>query len=203
MSRKIDLTGHKFEKLTVLNEAGKTKDGKIKWMCNCDCGNKTIVIGKNLRNGHTKSCGCLNIGSNIQHGKSNTGTYRIWCAMLRRCNNRNNEHYADYGGRGIKVCLRWRKFENFISDMGDRPGKNYTIERIDNEAGYTPKNCEWATKKRQARNRRTTFWITFNKERKSLIEWTEEFGMPYETVRKRIRIYGWDIERALTEPVRR
>lgn len=152
-----ELTGQKFGRLTVLEKAGINKNRVILWKCVCACGKIKIVRSVSLRNGHTKSCGCLqkDIIRKIRttHGMQKTLIYKIWAAMLQRCNNPKDKAYKDYGGRGIKVCERWLKFENFFADMGERP-ENLTIERIDNDKGYYKKNCGWRSRTEQARNQR-------------------------------------------------
>lgn len=158
---KIPMLGKKFGRLTVVEEAGRAKDGTILWKCKCSCGVIKTINGSSLRKGFTRSCGCYN--SEIKskrfkkifttHGMSKTATYRSWCHMLGRCNNPNDARYSDWGGRGIKVCERWLKFENFFADMGEKP-KTLTLERINNNKGYYKKNCKWATYSDQNRNMR-------------------------------------------------
>lgn len=148
MGKKIDLTGQKFGRWTVLGEAGRNKHNQFMWNCVCDCGNIKVVYGGDLRNGGSKSCGCL-----FKHGMHGTPTYRTWGMMLQRCNNPNFPAYENYGGREITVCERWLKFENFLTDMGERPD-GFMIERINNNKGYFPKNCCWTTRIEQNRNQR-------------------------------------------------
>ena len=156
--KKIDLTNQKFGRLTVISEAGRSKCGQILWMCRCDCGNIKIIQGGHLKSWHTKSCGCLSPELSkirfVTHGKSGTPEYRIWTDMLQRCANKRHKQYKNYGGRGITVCARWLKFVKFINDMGKRPNKKLTLERIDNDKGYHIDNCVWATRTQQNRNRR-------------------------------------------------
>lgn len=157
MSRNYDLTGKVFGKLTVIREDSARETGNRRWICKCDCGNETVIITRNLNSGNTKSCGCLR-GKSTTHGHSTDGKvtseYLAWYSMRRRCNYRSHPEYEYYGGRGIKVCERWESFECFIEDMGAKPSKNHTLERIDNQKGYSKDNCEWATWKTQSRNRR-------------------------------------------------
>lgn len=153
----IDLTGRKFGRLTVIRRVGKRKGGDIKWACECQCGQNIIVSANHLKDGHTKSCGCLRheISSirMTKHGMSKTLTYRTWASMKSRCQNPNEPRYKDYGGRGISVCDRWLKFENFLEDMGEKP-RGLTLDRKNNDRGYCKENCKWSSKQEQARNRR-------------------------------------------------
>ncbi|MCK5601423.1 hypothetical protein KAR91_06135 [Candidatus Pacearchaeota archaeon] len=128
-----------------------------------------------------------------------TPTYISWVAMLQRCNNPKGPAYHNYGGRGIKVCDRWLKFENFLCDMGERP-EGMSIEREDNDKGYELGNCKWATVKEQSRNRRTNRRLTYNGETKTVVEWSETVGISAGIIGSRLYA-GWTIERALTEPV--
>ena len=143
----------KFGRWTVVEEAKEKVGNRLAYKCECECGNIRIVSGKNLRSGDTKSCGCLAKERVTKHGMHGTPEYRVWGQMIQRCGNPNNERYANYGGRGIKVCDRWKNFENFFTDMGTRK-KGLTIERKNNDLGYFLENCCWATRKIQARNRR-------------------------------------------------
>lgn len=150
----IDLTGKRFGKLLVINRVDG--DGKVKWLCECACGNRAIVQSCNLQNGHSKSCGCGIAESNTKHGQWNTRLYRIYYAMKQRCNNPNNANYEYYGGIGIKVCPEWEKdFQNFY-DWAVTHGYSdeLSIDRINPDGDYEPANCRWADKTTQSFNRK-------------------------------------------------
>ncbi len=154
----IDMVGRKFGRLVVLEKAASTRHG-LQWSCLCSCGSKLAVYGDALRAGRQQSCGCYNQESRharATHGESNPKTveYTLWCAMHDRCSNPRNPHYRNYGGRGIRVCRRWQRYEHFLADMGRRPDPKLTLERVDNDKGYSPSNCCWATRKQQSANRR-------------------------------------------------
>ena len=152
MGKIIDLTGQRFGRLVVLSRQGSVGK-KVAWLCLCDCGNKKVIESGNLKTERTKSCGCFQKEQRFKHGMYGIPEYRVWGAMLQRCKNKSNSRYKDYGGRGIAVCRRWERFKNFYADMGDCPN-GLTLERIDNDKGYFPDNCKWATMKEQRNNSR-------------------------------------------------
>jgi hypothetical protein len=183
----LDLVGRRFGRLLVLS---RTKRGRLVfWECVCDCGNKKAICTGNLHGGHTQSCGCLQREAaatvNLKHGLTRSGQhhplYRIWWTMIQRCENPNERRYARYGGRGITVCERWRgDFTAFLSDMGPRP-VGMTLEREDNNKGYNPDNCTWATREAQARNRHTTRFLEHDGRTLCMKEWAKELGVSNST----------------------
>jgi len=197
MPKFINLSGQKFGKLTVISRAESNKHGNVRWNCECNCGTSTTVQSGDLKNGHTTSCGC----NKKTHGMTHTKEYRIWSTMIQRTRNPNDHAYHDYGGRGIKVCDRWLLFENFFGDMGNAPGEEYSIDRINNELGYSPENCRWATRKQQCNNTRRNRLITYNGETKTLSQWAEAVGISAQVIWYRINKLGWEVEKTLTTPV--
>ncbi len=153
MPTRIDLTGRRFGRLRVLgylrSVRGRTNGVWTIWKCRCACGVVKSVEGGALRNGRTKSCGCLR----RKHGYALTRTYNSWKSMKERCGNPNHVYFCSYGGRGIKVCKRWSQFRNFLTDMGERP-KGTTLDRIKNNKGYSKSNCRWSSPSQQQKNRR-------------------------------------------------
>lgn len=201
--RFTDLTGQRFGRLTINRRLDNDASGRARWRCLCDCGGETAACTGQLRSGMTKSCGCIHreglIARSTKHGGRHTREYALWSSMLRRCRSPNDRRYSDYGGRGIAVCARWQTFENFVADMGQRPSPKHSIDRIDNDKGYEPNNCRWATRTEQARNTRTNKLLTIGSTTKPLAAWCEQYGASYTRTIMRVRA-GWSLERALTEP---
>lgn len=176
-------------------------------VCECECGQKRNVLLYHLRNRATQSCGCLIREKHTEHGESNsrlqkeTPEHSVWSGMISRCTNEKATEYSNYGGRGISVCDRWLSYANFLEDMGRRPSQEHSIDRIDNEKGYSPGNCRWATRKEQCRNKRTNRLITARGETKTIAEWAEITGLRFGTISERLR-HGWSEESAVLEPLK-
>jgi len=197
MGKGIDLTGQKFGRLTILEDKGTIEIGRHGrkagvWLCKCQCGKEVVVLRASLTTGKTKSCGCLQqetrLTTNIIHGFTKTATYGTWSHMKDRCLNPKDKDFKHYGERGIKICKRWDKFENFLKDMGKKP-EGLTLDRIDNNGNYEPSNCRWATQKTQTRNSRRNRTIRYNGETHCLIEWAEILGIGRATLAYRLKNY--------------
>ncbi len=212
MSKSLNLVNNRFGRLVVIKRVANNKRGRTRWLCECDCGNKTIVLGMRLKNQDTKSCGCFRdelaktMGlSRLRHGHKRFGqmtrVYSIWGGMIKRCSNSGHRWYKNYGGRGIAVCARWRKFENFLKDMGEPPTDEHQIDRVDNDGHYEPKNCRWVTRSQNGRNKRNNRLITMEKRTQCITAWSQEVGISVQTIVRRIKS-GWSIEAALSTPVR-
>jgi hypothetical protein len=204
----VDLTGQQFGRLKVLYFAGRCRDRLSVWACQCACGNYSLALTASLRNGNTRSCGCLfREGAaqrarerNTRHGRRFTPEYVVWRNMIDRCHLPTHFAYGNYGARGIQVCPAWREsFTAFFADMGERPSSRHTLDRIDNNGPYEPGNCRWATSKQQAVNRRTNRTITFQGETLTYSQWSQKTGLPKDLIRRRF-LAGWSAEDCLTRP---
>lgn len=198
----INLTpGSRYNSLVVI----RLSEGPERraWLCLCDCGVEKNVEASRLLSGHIISCGCVGKQRRIDgtrraittHGQSTSLQYIAWQLMHDRCENPTNENYPRYGGRGVHVCPRWRNYELFFEDMGVRP-QGMTLDRIDNDGNYEPRNCRWATRSEQGRNKSTNRRITAHGETHVLAEWAEIAGIPRERIANRLR-RGWSPERAI------
>lgn len=190
-----DLTGKRFGRLTVIRFI-KPEEREVRqynWWCKCDCGNEIKACAYKLKNGLQQSCGCLKeemkpmIGERSKKYKySNKRLYSVWKGMINRCYDKRNIKYKDYGERGIEVCTEWRKDYDCFAEWSFENGYNpsaeqgeFTIERKDINGNYCPKNCCWITNKEQQKNKRTTVYLEHNGEKKSVVEWSETFDIPY------------------------
>ncbi len=196
--RAINMLDQTWGRLKVVAYAGPSKGGTA-WWCVCKCGNRTKVRGYQLRTGHTVSCGCYarenTIARSTTHGGCQYPEYNVWACMLDRCQRKTNTYYKNYGGRGIVVCNRWQKFDHFLADMGSRPSAAHTLERMDNDKGYSPKNCCWATRQEQGLNTRRTRWVVLGAKRLPAKLAAQLLGIPYKLFHRRLS-WGWPVERA-------
>jgi hypothetical protein len=203
---KTNLTGTRFGRWIVIRRAGRrhTAGGNVVYecFCRCDCGIERNVAESSLISGRSTSCGCFHkeVTANLftTHGGSRSPEYSSWQNMLSRCLYSCTPKYYLYGGRGIKVCERWSKFENFLEDMGKKP-RGHTLDRIDSNKNYDPENCRWATPTTQARNTSRNHFITINGDSKCVHEWAEIYGIQAGMIFGRLK-RGWEPTRAVTEP---
>lgn len=215
--KKIDITeyfGKKFGRLTILKEGTSVKYGKTtmrKVFCSCDCGNHKEIDFNSIKRGKSTSCGCFNKEHSKKlhttHGMSTLPNgvkhpdYCIWVKIKSRCLNINDSSYKNYGGRGIKICDRWRdSFEDFISDMGWRPNQNYSIERIDYNKDYCPENCKWIHKSEQSKNSRRVNLIDYNGSKYCLTDLCKMLKLTYSTMRHRVHDLKIPFDEAIKYP---
>ena len=194
MAKLKDLIGQKFGRLKVISRALHYK-GRVSWVCICDCGIPKITDSNSLRTGQTASCGCMR----ISHGQTGSALHKVWVSMRERCNNPRSKAYPYYGGRGITVCKRWDNFELFLKDMGPRP-PGHTVERRNNDKGYSPTNCRWATTTEQMRNTTRTRLLTAGGKTMLMIDWTRQLGGSSALILRRLE-HGWTVEEACLTPI--
>lgn len=203
---KKDITGQRFGRLVAIS-CGERVRGRFAWKCQCDCGNTTNVVTAELINGNTKSCGCYATDCKSQrkrtHGRSHSRLYNVYDDIKARCYRPNTNHYHLYGGRGITMCSEWlddfQSFYDWSMANGYDPNAKRgecTIDRIDNNKGYSPDNCRWVSGKVQSRNRRTNHYITFNGETKCIREWAEIYGIDNSKLFYRLK-HGYPFEEAI------
>jgi len=204
----IDLSGKRFGRWLVIARSVAKKSGHRQpsfWDCRCLCGAIRTISSADLRNGKTKSCGCLRANLQTTHGQCCgnkwSGTYASWMAMRNRCSNSRSKAYRHYGGRGIRVCRRWQKFENFFADMGKRP-PGLTIERKNNNGNYCPSNCKWATKSEQCSNTRRSRILKCFGQTKTITQWGLLYGVNPITIHLRLKM-GWSIKDSVSKPTRK
>jgi len=193
----------RFGRLSVTSRDSSRSGRRRYWLCNCVCGSRVSVREDSLVSGRTQSCKCLQKDRQREtfttHGMSGRPEYQVWADMIGRCENENRENHERYGGRGIEVCPAWREsFEAFLADVGPRPSRHYSIERIDNARGYEPGNCRWATAAEQSRNKRNTHSIEHAGRTMCLADWARHIGICPKSLRK--RIHKWGVQRALSTP---
>lgn len=223
MSHLINLIGHEpFVRLTVIERSSNNSKGGARWLCECSCGNRTVVCGEHLLSGHTESCGCLQkekvLERSTRHGQGGRGkrtkAFNKWVAALYRCECPTNRAWEDYGGRGIKMCAGFKEFENFFAALGHPPSRA-TLDRRDNNGHYScgrcqqcltegwAFNCRWATVHEQARNKRNNRFFTFGGKTMCIAEWARSLGGKSSLIQNRLS-RGWSVEEALTtQPGRR
>lgn len=202
----------RFGRLLVISDkmylpVGNQGRKAVFYECRCDCGITKTIRYDDLRSNRTVSCGCYNKENTktkfTAHGMRNHPLYNIWNSMIQRCYNPNSKSYKNYGGRGIIMCDEWKNeltgCEQFATDMGNRPSHKHSIDRIDVNGNYQPNNCRWATPDQQMRNTRRNKLLSYNGITKPLVEWAEEYNLPYDILAGRIR-KKWSMETALTFP---
>lgn len=211
MAAWVDLTGRRFGRITVLGFKER-KNKHTYWFCLCDCGTEFVSIGNNLCRGKSKSCGCLRkemVSEKYKtHGDSTERLCRIWYSIRRRIFNTHDPRYKDYGGRGIRLCDRWLKYENFKADMYSSYIEHVqkfgewetTIERKDVDGDYCPDNCTWATREEQGKNTRRTVRLEYRGHVYSIAELAQEFNINPRTLKHRLR-RGWTVEQAISIPI--
>lgn len=209
-----DLTGRRFGRLTAVRPTVKNSQRGQKWEWLCDCGALTEAVASMVKNGHTRSCGCLQrevsaeIGSRVNRthgegGRTRTPEYKVWCGIKRRCFNENDDSYRYYGGRGVTMCSEWRdSYDAFLRDMGRRPSQQHQIDRENVNGNYEPGNCRWVTRKEQANNKRGLKKISAHGETMTIGQWAERIGVDYRLIHLRLK-RGWSPERAVLEDIHR
>ena len=204
MSRKIEMVGGRYGRLTVIEEAGRIRKEAL-WRCKCDCGNEVCVSGYYLRSGHTKSCGCLiperTKEANITHGLYGTRIHRIYTNMKTRCYNPNYYLFNRYGGHGITICDEWLRANGLANfhkwSIENGYSEKLSIDRIDNKKGYSPDNCRWVTMSDQQNNRTNNRVFIVNGKAKTMAKWAEELGVSYCTLQRHAK--SGDAERYIME----
>lgn len=200
-------TGQRFDRLTVIDPGPyfRKPDRQQRCVCICECGKQRESQARYLFSGDIRSCGCLRAEAitardiaRATHRLSTTMEYKTWQMMRQRCENPKDDHYHNYGGRGIAVCDRWQSFEMFLSDMGNRPTSKHSLDRFpDNDGNYEPGNCRWAAAKEQQNNKRSNRSLKHEGETMTIAQWAERLDINPKIISLRLRM-GWDIGRALT-----
>jgi hypothetical protein len=207
MRKTIDLAGQRFGRLMVMRRGPSAKAGDVRFWCECDCGRACVLVtSSNLRHGHSQSCGCqrneicaAKCRERTRHGATGTPEHEAWRSSRQRCLNSNHRAFKHYGGRGLQHGFP--TFEAFFAELGLRPTKQHTVERIDNRFGYVPGNVEWALPPVQARNRRSNLFLTWQGETLCITDWAFRLGINQQTLSARLA-RGWSVEATLSTPVR-
>lgn len=206
-----DIAGEKFGSLTAVkfdHRDERKVGGQHYWLFLCDCGKEVVLRKSAVTSGNTKRCSCCaaqrSAEANTVHGGVGTRLYREWAGIVQRCTNPKDTSWERYGAKGVTICDEWRSFPAF-RDWAFANGydDSLTIDRIDPNGNYEPSNCRWASVREQANNKQGTLWIEYGGERLQLSYWAERLGLPYHTLYDRLHRYGWSVDRAFTEPVRR
>ena len=202
-----ELIGKRFGKLYVESHVLVNEKYGTHLKCRCDCGVVIAIAVCSLKSGKKDSCGCNanhNSGNKIKHGHNRRGfksnTYKTWSSMMQRCS--SSYGFNSYSGKGISICERWKKYENFLEDMGERPN-GMSIDRIDVNGNYEPSNCRWANRLTQSNNTTKNVYFTYKGETLSMAEWARKLGLSYDTFRNRIKQHKWTIEKAIETPARK
>ena len=202
MPKFVNWIGKRIGKLTVVDRGENTPHGETTWICKCDCGNLITLRNYYIRHEKKFDCGCVKRPHhNATHGGSNTKLYSTWRNMLYRCENPKNRAYKYYGQRGITVCDEWHDFLTFKKWVDENNlGDGFSIDRIDNNKGYSPENCRFASDKEQSNNRRSNIEIEYQGELHNLTEWSELLGFEYKRIHNRMYKLGWSFEKAVSIP---
>ena len=197
----IDLTGQRFGRLLVAGMGERSANGRILWVCLCDCGNQKTITPAGLRHGGTRSCGCLRAEASSARTKGvlvdgalrRNPMYHRWVSMKQRCQNPSSPFFKNYGGRGIVLCDAWEKsFSAFVGDVGEPPSSAHTLERIDNDGPYSPQNVRWALRSEQLRNQRRTILIEVDGVALAAKDWAAKLGISYQKLTRTFREKGLD-----------
>lgn len=203
---RINIIGKRFGRLVVLKYSHNVGYSKY-FLCQCDCGNKKTIAKSNLTTGKQVSCGCYRTENLVKSNKLPNGYSRlskIYNAMKKRCYDPSSNRYHRYGARGIKICDEWLNNKNSFREWAINHGykDGLTIDRIDNNGNYCPENCRWVTRQEQSNNTCRTVMIEYNGKAQTLTQWAHELNIPTSTLHNRLRVHGWDVEKAFTTPVR-
>lgn len=203
-----DLTGMRFGHLIVIkraeNHVSPCGHSYVMWECLCDCGRLSVIKASNLANGLSKKCRYCKDGTPNSryrfHGETKSRLWRIWRNMRSRCENPNASEYENYGGRGICLCEEWKDYVSFRNwALSHGYSDELSLDRRDNNKGYNPENCRWATRDEQQRNRKNNIFVEYKGQKKILKDWAEDLGIPYSRIQARLSL-GWSFEDAVEKP---